>query len=97
MKTQFYPADANIRAKQQLARATPRTSVTACTSYFNQCLMQVGQISDSEKFDRFVEGLKPDVERCIYMRDVQTFEEAQTLALKIEGAERPAEHGMIVE
>uniref|UniRef100_A0A7S3A6S2 Ty3 transposon capsid-like protein domain-containing protein n=1 Tax=Rhodosorus marinus TaxID=101924 RepID=A0A7S3A6S2_9RHOD len=96
LKAQFYPADATIRAKQQLARAVQRTSVAAYTSYFNKCLIQVGEISESEKFDRFVEGLKPEVKKYIYIQDVQCFEEAQALALKIEGAEI-ASHGLTRE
>jgi len=48
LKTQFYPADAKIRARQQLARAVQRSSFAAYTSYFNKCLIQVGEISDSE-------------------------------------------------
>jgi len=60
LKAQFYPADAKIRAKQQLAREAQRTSVAAYTAYFNKCRIQAGAISDSEKFDRFVDGLKPE-------------------------------------
>jgi len=48
-------------------------------AYFKKCLIQVGTISDSEKHDRFVDGLKADVKKLIYSRS----QEAQALALKV--------------
>lgn len=57
----FAPLSATIVARDNLARLVQRSSVKAYTDEFKRLLLNIPDISDSEKLDRYRRGLKLDL------------------------------------
>jgi len=85
MREQFSPINPIKIARDQLAELRQTGGVREYTSKFRQlCTIISPEISEWEKFDRYVRGLKPRVRREVELRDISTFVEAVKLAEKVD-------------
>ena len=60
-ETEFVPKDSIVRARDRLYKLKQRTSVAIYLADFRNSLINIPEISDSEKLARFTEGLKPHI------------------------------------
>ena len=59
--TEFVPKDGIFRARDRFYKLKQRTSVAIYLADFGNIVIDIPGISDSEKFARFTEGLKPHI------------------------------------
>ncbi len=79
--------NAEKAARDRLASLTQQRSVQDYVSQFRTLCFQIPGISEGEKMDRFIRGLKPQVQREVEIRDPQTFDEAVRMAERIDAVE----------
>jgi Retrotransposon gag protein/Zinc knuckle len=77
---QFQPLDPVLKARQQLHRCRQTTSVANYTTQLRAIFVRIPDISESEKYARFLEGLKPAMQQKVVEADVSTFEAAARVA-----------------
>jgi hypothetical protein len=77
---QFKPTNANKLARDRLANLKQTTSVQAYSFAFRAIVLEINDISNSEKLDRFIRGLKDKVRQEVELRDPTTLEEATRIA-----------------
>lgn len=58
---EFVPADHIRRTLDRLRRLKQTTSVSEYLAEFRNCLLMINDMSEGERFDRFVQGLKHEV------------------------------------
>lgn len=82
--TAFQPINPVEGARDRLASLRQTGSVRAYASVFRNVALQIPKITDDEKKDRFVRGLKPKIYHEIKIKDPRDFEEAVRLAVKLD-------------
>ena len=80
LRTTFAVINPVKTARDQLARLRQRKSVREYAAIFRQLTLSIPGITDDEKKDRFVRGLKPRVMQAVVMKDPDTFAEAVQMA-----------------
>lgn len=80
MRTEFQIISPTREARDRLAACTQRGSVAAYISAFRSIAVEIADLSAAEKFDRFVRGLKPNVQREVDLRAVADFDTAALVA-----------------
>lgn len=83
---EFIPADHTPRARDKLRKLKQTTSVEHYLAEFRNIVLMIGDISEGEKIDRFVEGLKYNVKIEVMKSSVNSFEESARIALNIDSA-----------
>lgn len=83
---EFVPVDHNRRARDKLRRLKQNSSVSKYLSEFRNCILTVNDMSDGERFDRFVQGLKNEVKLEVLKSQASNFEDAAKIALRIDSA-----------
>ena len=83
---QFSPVDPVKVARDQLADLHQEGSVREYTSMFRHLCTSIKDISEAEKLDRYVRGLKPHTKRKVELREppVRTFAEASKIAERVD-------------
>jgi len=83
---QFSPVDPIKVARDQLADLRQEGSVREYTSQFRHLCTAIKDISEAEKLDRYVRGLKPRTRREVELREpaVRTFAEASKIAERVD-------------
>ena len=83
---EFSPVDPVKTARDQLADLRQEGSVREYTSRFRHLCTIINNISEAEKVDRYVRGLKARTRREVELRDppVQTFAEASKIAERVD-------------
>ena len=61
-----------------------RTSVQTYVHDFRELALQIPDLSEAEKLDRFLRGLKPRLQRELAIRDPRTMDEAVNMAERID-------------
>jgi Ty3 transposon capsid-like protein/Zinc knuckle len=86
LQRMFLPLSRDKMARERLAVAEQREkdSVAHYTGYMRRLFLAIPNISDEEKVDRYVRGLKAVLRERVFEREPATFEEAATLASKYE-------------
>ena len=87
VKLQFRPVNAVKAARDCLASLTQQRSVQDYVSQFRILCLQIPDISEGEKMDRFVRGLKPQIQREVEMKEPQTFEEVIRMVERADAVE----------
>jgi hypothetical protein len=85
--TQIYiPIGRDKVARDKLARTKQRVkdSLNAYVSYIRRLFLAIPGIDENEKVDRFVRGLKPELQKEVFLKEPTTFEEAVAIAAKYE-------------
>lgn len=71
-------------ARDRLRSLSQRTSVNAYFADFSRAVFQIPGITEEEKMDRFMAGLKPSLQREILLREPATFAELTKMASKLD-------------
>ena len=66
--------------QDKLASMRQKTSVTGYIDAFKRCCAKIPSITDEEMLDRFMRGLRPDVQRELLKQDPPTFAAACQMA-----------------
>ena len=83
---EFVPFDSGQRARDKLRKIFQKTSVSAYLSEFRNITLAIPGITEGEKVDRFVQGLKPQVRLEVMKAGSQTMESASRIALNVDSA-----------
>lgn len=84
LKAEFALVNAVKHARDDLARLEQRTSVQTYVHDFRELALQIPDLSEAEKLDRFLRGLKPRLQRELAIRDPHTMDEAVNMAERID-------------
>lgn len=80
----FVPVDSTKEARRRLRFLRQRTSVAAYTAEFTKACLEIPGITEDEKMDRFLAGLKPALQRELGLREPKTMKEMTTLAHRLD-------------
>lgn len=80
IRAAFQPINPIEDARDRLARLRQNTSVNAYASIFRKTVLEIPSITDDEKKDRFIRGLKRRTLEHVRVRNPDTFEEAVQIA-----------------
>lgn len=81
LRHQFYPREAAQGARNKLAVVRQTSSVSAYIDYYQDLLLQLPNIAEDEKRDRFIKGFKPVIRKFVYMYQAPTYDDAVSVAL----------------
>ena len=76
----FRPVDFNQRARDALCRVHQTGRVAGYTSAFRKALVKCSDLSATEAFHRYVEGLKPEPKAWVRMQGASKLDAAMLLA-----------------
>ena len=86
VRIEFIPRDSVDRARDKLRALRQKSTVLAYLNEFRNVVMIIPRISEDEKLDKFVSGLKPDVHFEVRKSRPADFESAAQVALTIDSA-----------
>lgn len=86
VRKEFIPTDHERRARDKLRSCRQSKCVSEYITRFRNVTLLVPGISEGEKWDRFVSGLKPQLAFEIRKENCMEFEESCRIALRIESA-----------
>ena len=81
---QFKPVNASKLARDRLANLRQTQSVQTYVYAFRSIILEIPNITDDEKLDRFIRGLKPNVREKVEIENPSTMDEAASLAERID-------------
>lgn len=93
LKEAFQPINPVETARDRLARLRQTTSANAYATIFRNVTLEIPGITDDEKKDRFIRGLKRRTQEEVRLRTPSTFEEAVQLAVRYDSLMRPSNWG----
>jgi hypothetical protein len=83
--TEYYqPTNAVVAARDHLARLAQRTTVKVYVDAFKDIAINIPNMTNDEKLDRFKRGLKQDVRLHVAFANPATFEDAVHVAMQID-------------
>ena len=82
----FRPKDYNRRARDQLAHCTQTGNVMGYAAAFQRALLGCTDVSPAEALDRFVRGLRKDIQAEVIFREPVDLEDAVVIAEKAQTA-----------
>lgn len=80
----FQPISATLVARDTLARLYQKSSVKQYVEEFKAQVLNIPDITDAEKLDRFRRGLKKEVQLHVAFANPPTFDQAVTVAEQID-------------
>lgn len=83
---EFIPADHNRQARDKLRRLRQNSSVEKYLCDFRNTILMISNISEDEKTDKFVSGLKYDLKLEVLKSRCNSFEECARMALSVDSA-----------
>lgn len=86
VRTEFIPQDSLRRARDKLRKLEQRTSVSGYLTEFRNIVLAIPGISEEERLDKFVSGLKPTVRLEVLKTNPSTFDAAAQVALNVDSA-----------
>ena len=86
VRTEFIPKESVDRAVDKLRALRQKTSVNAYLNEFRNIVISIPGISNDEKLDKFVSGLKPEVLLEVRKNRPADFENAAQIALTVDSA-----------
>ncbi len=84
LKKQFTPVNQAKRARDKLADLRQTSSARKYITDFLSLGLEIPDLAPVEQLDRFIRGLKPHIRRELELKGVATFEEATTLAERVD-------------
>ena len=84
----FNPLDKTLAARDKLARWRQVKDVASFNRDFLHILLDIPNIAEAEKLDRYTRGLKPHIWEPLCTKTYETLEQCMTDALKVEAAKR---------
>jgi len=86
VRSEFIPQDSVDRSRDKLRNMRQRTSVLAYLNEFRNTVISIPGISEDEKLDKFVAGLKPEVMIDVKKSRPADLETAAKIALTVDSA-----------
>lgn len=86
VNTEFIPLDHVKRSRDRLRRLRQLHSVSKYLSEFRNLILAIPGMSEGEKLDRFIEGLKYPVRVEVLKTHSDSFEECARIALNVDSA-----------
>lgn len=86
IKAHFTPIDPIKIARDQLASLQQTGTVRDYTATFRQLNTRIPMMSEDERLDRYIRGLKPRTRKEVEIREPATYDEATRLAEKLDVA-----------
>ena len=83
---EFVPSDYVRRARDRLRRLKQTGSVSKYLSEFRNIILTLPGVTEGEKLDKFVQGLKHNVRLEVLKSTASTFEDASSIALRVDSA-----------
>ena len=80
----FAPFNHNIVARERLRTITQTSSAIAYTNTFREVALLVNDLSPAERTNRYIDGLKPNIKLHLRVNNFNTFEEAASMACRID-------------
>lgn len=93
----FNPLDKALVARDKLAKWRQIKDVTTYNRDFRQILLDIPDITETEKLDRYTRGLKQYIWEPLCINKYDTLEQCMTDALKVEAAKRGSKQRMSVQ
>ena len=84
----FSPLDKTLSARDKLATWRQMKDVGTFNTDFLRIVLDIPDITEAEKMDRYVRGLKPYIWEVLCTKEYQTLENIMTDALKVEAAKK---------
>jgi hypothetical protein len=84
LKAHFYPVDPVKQARDQLHPLVQTGSVRDYTATFRHLIAIIGTMSEDEKLDRYIRGLKTRTRHDVELKEPDSFDEACRLAEMID-------------
>ena len=84
LKAHFTPMDPIKIARDELAELKQTKTVREYTAAFRKLNLRIPGLSEDERLDRYIRGLKPKTRRELEIREPETFEAATRLAEKLD-------------
>ena len=72
----FTPVNSKRQTRDRLAALRQTSLVRAYATELRKVILEIGNVSEDEKLDRFVRGLKFSVRKQVELREPQTLTEA---------------------
>jgi hypothetical protein len=76
VRSDFIPQDHIRRSRDRLRKLRQRTSLISYISEFRNIALTISGITEDEQFDRFCEGLKPEIKLEVLKSNAASFEAA---------------------
>ncbi|OAD01612.1 CCHC-type zinc finger transcription factor [Mucor lusitanicus CBS 277.49] len=86
LRNEFIPIDAIAKARDGMANLVQVSNVTSYINAFRRLLLQIPDMTPGVAQDKFVRGLKQPLRHAVRSHFPKSLEEAQRVALAIEGA-----------
>ena len=80
IQTYFRPVNAKKQARDKIAELKQRASVKSYANEFRTLLLEIPDMSEDEKLDRFVRGLRFSIRKEVELRDPKSLTEAMSIA-----------------
>ena len=80
----FQPVNPSETARDRLARLRQTTSVRAYVAVFRTVCLLIPAITEDEKKDRFIRGLKPKIMNELRIKPQETFEDTVKMAVRLD-------------
>lgn len=84
----FNPLDKTLAARDKLARWRQVKDVTSFNRDFLQISLDIPNITEAKKLDRYTRGLKPHIWEPLCTKTYESLEYCMTYALKVEASKR---------
>ena len=81
---QHQPINDSRLARDKLASLRQTGSVQTLVFLFRSLILRISDLSEGEKMDRFLRALKPTIQKELEVKNVTTFEEACTMAERVD-------------
>lgn len=81
---QFGDKDAVKKARDQLCALRQTKSARVYTNKFRQLLIQIPDIGDSDVLDKYIRGLKMDIQKEVWLKNPSSLDEAIQLAERVD-------------
>ena len=84
----FVPVDRSVFARSELASLVQKRSVDSYIERFRALCLQIPDLSEAERLDRFLRGLKSEVFKEVFLRDPKRLEDAMSIASRLDALGR---------
>lgn len=84
LRAQFAPINESRNARDKLANLVQERSVRSYIQEFQRLCLRITDMSEAEKLDRFLRGLKRHVRVEVELREPHTFDEAARMAERVD-------------
>ena len=86
VRAEFVPQDSMRRSRDRLRRLVQRASVSSYLNEFRNLVLNIPNMTEDEKLDKFCAGLKPEIRLEVLKSGPVTVDNAARIALNVDSA-----------